>query len=323
MNGFVHDIDPLILDLFGFKVWYYGAAYAIGFLGIHLWLLWRRRELGWTHEEVLDLSILWASSVLIVGHLFDVFVYEWAYYREHPLHILTPWVGGYASHGVLLGALLGALLFATWRKKRFLVIADEVVIPAALFFGLGRIANFINGQINGTLTDVWWAVKFPGIEGFRHPVALYEALKNLAIIPILLLVRRHSVPGQGKLLAHFIFWYGFLRLFTDYFRTYGRQVLGIGTGQYYNLLMALIGFTLILWFSRRSGAEAAEGAGATDVGGAIEEAPGGSIGLWIRRVIFVALLLVSLTIPSSWTKAAELWLEGGAAAVSDSSSPAG
>jgi len=63
-------------------------------------------------------------------------------------------------------------------------MADEVVIPAAFFLGLGHIGDFINSQIYGYVTDVWWAVKFPDAEGCRHPVALYESLKNFALIPI-------------------------------------------------------------------------------------------------------------------------------------------
>ena len=72
--------------------------------------------------------------------------------------------------------------------------------------GLGRIGNFIDGQIVGAVTDVWWAVQFPDAEGFRHPVVLYDGMKNLLLMPYLLHVRRTN-PTPGAVAARFVFWY--------------------------------------------------------------------------------------------------------------------
>jgi phosphatidylglycerol:prolipoprotein diacylglycerol transferase len=284
-----------------FTVWdiplyYYGLAYTIGFLGVHVWLMLRRKQLGLTRSEVYDFSILFAVCVLVFGRIFEIAVYEWDYYREHMQYLFSYWRGGMASHGVLTGATVGTLLFCFLRKKRVFLIADEVVIPAAFFLGLGRIGNFINGQIFGWETNVWWGVKFPDAEGFRHPVALYESLKNFLIIPVLLIVKRITRPGQGLLLAHFVFWYGFLRLFSDYFRQYGGDILGIGTGQYYNIFMSLLGIGLIVW--RTKAKPAPEPAVPVDE---IRDA-GHGISLNVKRILFILLLLFCLCIPSSWTQ---------------------
>ena len=242
---FVHRLNPLMADLFGLRLCYYGLAYALGFAGIYGWFSHRRKVLGWTAEEVVELSICFAAAVLIFGRAFAITFYQWGYYSRHLGQLCSWWRGGMASHGVLIGGLMGPWIFCRLRRKRLLVVMDEIVIPAAVFLAMGRVANFINGAIIGTVTDAWWGVKFPSAEGFRHPVTLYESTKNLLLVPILLLVRRRHPPGRGKLLAHFILWWGFLRLFADVFREHGREFLGIGRGQYFNVLMAAGGLVLL------------------------------------------------------------------------------
>jgi phosphatidylglycerol:prolipoprotein diacylglycerol transferase len=246
----------------------------------------------------------------VFGRAFEIVVYEWEYYRTHLWELPSYWKGGMASHGVLLGAIVGIFLFRLLRHKSFLRIVDEVAIPAALLLALGRIGNFINGQICGSVTDVWWGVKFPDAEGFRHPVTLYESLKNLMIIPILLLVRRKWSCGEGKVFAHFVFWYGSLRLFTDYFREYGTEHLGIGTGQYFNLSMALAGVVLYLWFSRIHDARYVCGPKGNQQGhppattreDGVVGREASRTGLAIRMAALGAIVLFSTTIPSGWTQ---------------------
>ena len=110
--------------------------------------------------------------------------------------------------------------------------------------GAGRIGNFSDGQIVGSLTDVWWGVRFPDAAGVRHPVVLYDGAKNLLLIPYLLWVRRtNQTPGATA--ARFVFWYPFLRLFIDLFRDYPTHRLALGTGQTLNIVMSLVGVALL------------------------------------------------------------------------------
>ena len=289
---FIHNIDPTFASVQGVGLYYYGLAYAIGFLGIFVWMRMRRRELGWSLTDVYDFSILFSLGVLLIGRLFAVFVYHWDYYSEHVGELFSYWNGGMATHGVLLGGTGAVVLFCWLHHKSFLRLADEIVIPAAFFMALGRIGNFVNGQIAGTVTDVWWAVQFPNIEGFRHPVTLYEALKNFMLIPILFIVRRVHAPGRGIMTAHFVFWYGFLRIFADIYRDHGAHLFGIGRNQYFNALMALLGLTLMVVLARQK---------RRPKDGFQSIVTCGSERMWLRRIVFTAILLFSLVVRSAWT----------------------
>ncbi len=299
-SGFVHDLDPILFEAWGIEAYWYGLAYALGFLSVHVWMTLMRRRTGWGSDEVYALSITLTVCVLVGARAFEIVFYEWSYYAAHPGELLSWWHGGMASHGVLIGATLGMWLHSQRYRRRFLEVADRLMIPGALILTFGRIGNFINGEIVGYPTDVPWAVQFPGLDDFRHPVALYEAAKNLALVPILLWVARGTRAGEGKVLAHFVLWYGLLRLLTDHYRDYAGTFLGIGTGQYFNALMALLGVALLAWFSR-SGASALERTEPRAAGSNPGVASRPASLLW-SRVVFAALLLLCLGIPSGWTQ---------------------
>jgi phosphatidylglycerol:prolipoprotein diacylglycerol transferase len=156
LGPYVHDIDPILGKLTGFYLWWYGLGYTLGFLHLHLFFLRRRSQLGLTHRQVYTLSLLIIFGVLIGGRGIEVAFDEWPFYSEHPWLIPAFWLGGMASHGVLLGAALGAGTFALIYRTPFLRLADELVIPGTVLMGFGRIGNFIDGMIVGGLTDVPW-----------------------------------------------------------------------------------------------------------------------------------------------------------------------
>jgi len=293
---FVHRIDPVIADVAGLHLWWYGLSYSLGFLGIHLWFSRARRRLGLSLTEVYSITLHLAVGVLLGGRLVEVLCYEWDYYSRHPLHIPAYWLGGMATHGLLLGAVLGTLLLCWRRRRNFLWIADELSVPGAWIMGMGRLGNFIDGQIAGAVTHGWWGVQFPDLVGYRHPVVLYDGLKNLLLIPFLLWIRRRY-PYRGVVFAHFIFWYAFLRLFVDLFREYRVGVLGLGTGQIINLAMSLAGLGLLIWRYRIQSPRmnTAGSAPAADRSTS-------ALTLWIQRVFFGLLLFFCLTIPSDWTQ---------------------
>jgi phosphatidylglycerol:prolipoprotein diacylglycerol transferase len=294
---FIHSIDPVIGEVGGLYLWWYGLSYSLGFLGVFLWLRRTRKRLSMDMAQVYSLSILLASGVLVGGRLVEVVFYEWSYYGAHLRHIPAVWLGGMSTHGILLGAVIGTWLFCRRTGKGFLAVADGLAIPGAYIMGVGRIGNFIDGQIVGSITDVWWAVKFPDVEGFRHAVVLYDGLKNLLLIPLLLLIRR-ARPPRGVVLGHFLLWYGFLRIFVDFFREYRTDFLGFPPGQEFNVFMTLLGLTLVVLAYRRRRRHGSDEISA-------EPGPKAGRGVnasWVQRTVFVALLLSPLVIPSDWTQ---------------------
>jgi phosphatidylglycerol:prolipoprotein diacylglycerol transferase len=296
---YVHRIDPVFADLGVVYLWWYGLSYTLGFLHVHLWLQRRRTALQLSGREAQMLALWFAAGVLIGGRAVEVAFDEWPFYRAH-LHLVPAyWLGGMATHGLLAGAAASVALFALVYRKPFLRLADAVVIPGALLMGLGRIGNFIDGQIVGAVTDVPWAVKFPDADGFRHPVVLYDGMKNLLLIPYLLHVRRTN-PAPGAVAARFVFWYAFLRIFIDLFRDYPTHRLALGTGQTLNIVMAVLGVVLLVRSRlRRLGRIGRTALPDQAAGGAAhEDVPAAT---W-QRLAFAAILLFSLTIPSNWTQ---------------------
>ena len=287
---FVHDLRLEIGHVLGLPLYWYGAIYTVGFLGVFLWFSLRRRRLGWTAADVMELSVLMAIGILL-GGIFDILVYELDYYQAHPLEALSWWGGGMASHGVMLGGTIGAFVFTRLRHKPFLVTADELTVPAAFLMGIGRIGNFIEGGVIGSVTTMPWGVIFPGVDGPRHPVALYDGGKNLLLVPMLILVLRRWPAGRGVATGAFLFLYAALRFLIDFFRDYEGGWLGIGQGQYFNLIMAGIGLVVLVWSLWRK----TEGA-MTPVSPVPRRAP-----VWLT-LLFVVLCLYPLGIPTSWTQ---------------------
>ncbi|NJO54903.1 MAG: prolipoprotein diacylglyceryl transferase [Bacteroidales bacterium] len=187
--------DPVLVSVGPFAIRWYALAYIVGLLGG--WWLSRRlvanaRLWGGTspmQPSDLDDALLWiALGVILGGRLGFVLVYNFDYYSAHPLDALMVWRGGMSFHGGFLGAVLAMVLFARSRGISVWSLFDVVaaVVPIGLF--LGRIANFINGELWGRVADVPWAVIFPtGGPEPRHPSQLYQAgLEGLLLFAVLM-----------------------------------------------------------------------------------------------------------------------------------------
>lgn len=293
MSGpFIHNIDPIFGKIGGLYLWWYGLSYTLGFLGVFFWLRRKRDILTMDMKEVYDLTIILAIGVLVGGRGVEVIFYEWAYYGTHLWHIPAVWLGGMSTHGILLGGILGILLYCRVYRRNFFEIGDVLAIAAAYIMGVGRIGNFIDGQIVGSVTDGWWGVQFPDLDGYRHPVVLYDGIKNLLLIPFLILIRNTN-PPRGVITAHFILWYGFLRIFVDFFREYRTDFYGFPPGQEFNIFMTLIGAVMLFVFYKKKGTAylAAQHR---------QKKPGAP--LWPRRIVFALLLFIPTVIPSDWTQ---------------------
>jgi len=178
------------------------------------------------------------------GWLFEIIFYNPVYYFTYPLKMIAIWQGGLSFHGGLAGAFLAAYYFCKKRKIQFLELADIIVIPTALALALGRIGNFLNGELYGRITSLPWGVKFQNAEGFRHPSQLYESLKN-GIIFITLWKVKEIKRKPGFLFSIFLIMYGTLRFFVEFVREPEVMVSFLTMGQVLSIPMILIGIYLL------------------------------------------------------------------------------
>ena len=287
---FVHDIDPIIGTIGGVHLWWYGAGYSLGFLNAHLFLRRHRERLRLTLADVYELSFLIAAGVLIGGRALVTFRHEWEFYESHLALVPAVWLGGLATHGLIAGGFAGVLLFCVARRRAFRPIFDALAVPAALILGCGRIGNFIDGQIVGSVTSLPWGVDFPDTDGFRHPVVLYDGLKNFLVIPILIAVQRKGVP-PGRVAGLFVLLYAGLRIPIDFLRDYPTSFLFLPAGQMFNVLMALGGLALLVKNIILPPVDAP----ATR----IDLTPSGGRS---ARLAFAALVVLALVIPSDATR---------------------
>lgn len=241
----VHSINPVLINLGPVAIRYYGLVYFIGFLFLLLSLKKYavKHVKGLTSENSEEFVIYLIIGIIVGARAFEVLVYHPLFYLSNPARILMIWNGGLSFHGGLVGAVAAGILFCRRRKISFYELADIVITPVCLFLALGRIANFINAENIGIVASVSWCVVFPAAEGCRHPVQLYEALKNLFIMGVLMLLyknRKRLKLAEGSIFWLFWILYGTLRFIITFLREDAR-FLGLSIGQYLCVLMVIMG----------------------------------------------------------------------------------
>jgi len=214
-------IDPVIIQIGPLAIRWYGMMYLLGFLAAYFIVrhLARYRELELSTEDVSDLLFYGVIGVILGGRLGYTLFYNFAYYSEHPLRIFAVWEGGMSFHGGLLGVIVASLIFCIRKGLPILLMGDILVTAAPVGLGLGRIGNFINGELWGRVTDVPWGVVFPGAgPDPRHPSQLYEAfLEGLVLFSLLWLFNK-AKPRAGLTFFSFFVFYGTFRFFVEFFR---------------------------------------------------------------------------------------------------------
>ena len=208
----------------------------------------KKKGLDITKDDVTDLLFYLLIGVILGSRLFYVLVYNPKYFLAHPLDIFAIWHGGLSFHGGFIGSIVATLIFCKKKKVSFLELGDIIVIPLSIALALGRIGNFLNGELYGRVTNLPWAVKFKGAEGFRHPSQIYESLKNLFIFSVLWTLNKKNLP-KGYLFSIFILMYSSLRFFVEFVRVPDSQlgfiIFGLSMGQVLSVIMFIGGLVLL------------------------------------------------------------------------------
>lgn len=247
-------INPIALELGPLKVHWYGLMYLCAF--VFAWLLGRYRiKKGFfdiTLQRFEDLIFYGILGVILGGRLGYVFFYKPSFYFSHPIEIFSVWDGGMAFHGGLIGVILALIYFSHKEKKTLFQLGDFVAPLIPLGLAMGRIGNFINGELWGRKTDVAWGMIFPMSDGaVRHPSQLYQmALEGFSLFVILWFFSSKKRP-EGQVTSVFLMGYGIFRFLVEYTREpddyLGFLALGLSMGQWLSLPMILAGIVLYVW----------------------------------------------------------------------------
>jgi phosphatidylglycerol---prolipoprotein diacylglyceryl transferase len=238
---FVHDINPFLLNIGPFNIRYYGLIFALGILFSFLIFkyLAKKRKLPLKNKDYDELLVVGIIATIVGARLGSV-LSSINIYIADPIQVFAVWQGGMAFHGGFVGLVLAGLWFAKRKNISFYDFADILVIPAALALAFGRIANFINGEFYGTPTNLPWAVKFKYVEEFRHPVQLYESLKNFIAFGVLWYLRNKNLP-KGTLFWLFVTYYGLIRFVLEFIKDVPGIAFGLTWGQVWNIPMVVVG----------------------------------------------------------------------------------
>ena len=222
----VHNFDPVFIDFGIIEIRWYSLAYIFGILfgwwyGKRLIKKQLEKKLIdlYTHKYD-DLVTYIIIGVILGGRLGYVFFYNFNFYLENFFEIFKIWKGGMSFHGGFIGVALSILIFSKKNDLNYHIYFDNISAVAPIGLFLGRISNFINGELYGIQTQKPWGVVFPKIDGLiRHPSQIYEALLEgvlLFIILNLIILFRRNIPGLIS--GIFLISYGFFRIICENFR---------------------------------------------------------------------------------------------------------
>lgn len=251
-------IDPVAFSIGPVQVHWYGLMYLLGFLLAFAFARWRiwRYQLPWTAEEVGDLIFYGALGVIIGGRVGYMLFYDTHHFLTNPLSLFKLWEGGMSFHGGLLGVAVAMFLFARKVKKSFLQVTDFLAPLVPLGLAVGRIGNFINGELWGRASDMPWAMVFPAADSApRHPSQWYEFSLEGVFLFLLLWWYSAKPRPEGRVSALFLMGYAACRFLVEFFREPDKSLGFIAfdwltMGQLLSIPMFLAG--LILWLVMRS-----------------------------------------------------------------------
>ncbi len=254
---FYHNINPVLLEIGYFQIRYYGLFYALGFVIAYFLIIYfaKIKGLSITKDDAGDLLFYALIGDVVGARAAYVLFYNPVFYFKNPFEAIAIWHGGLSFHGGLIGIIAATWLFCKKKKIEFYDLADIIVIPAALALALGRIGNFMNGELYGRITSVSWCVDYSRNQfisslpdGCRHPSQIYESIKNIAIFCFLFSIKNKKYP-KGFMFWCFIASYGMLRTLVEFFRQPDEQVgfifNYITMGQLLSFPLFLIGMYMI------------------------------------------------------------------------------
>ena len=250
---YIHNINPIMFDLFSIKLYWYGFMYALSFIIIDYLIVTasKNKKIILSKDQAEKFTIVILIFAILGGRIGYILFYDFNYYSSNIIKVFYLWEGGMSFHGGLIGVAAGALYLANQNTLKFFEIADIVCLyaPIGLFFG--RVGNFINSELYGIKTSGSWGVVFPVIDSYpRHPSMLYEALLEGVILFVILFIINQKKVFVGIISGYFLLFYGIFRFFVEFVRLPDAHIGYIyydwvTMGQLLTIPMLIIGLILI------------------------------------------------------------------------------
>ena len=248
---FINNFDPVAFNFLSLEIKWYSIAYILGIvLG---WIYCKKKLIK--DKKILnlfdDLIAYIIFGIIIGGRLGYVLIYNLKYYLENISEVFMIWNGGMSFHGGLIGVIIATLLFSKKHKINTYIFLDLISLTAPIGIFFGRIANFINSELYGKETDVFWSVKFLAIDNIsRHPSQIYEAILEGVILFILLnyIVKKNIFSKAGVISSLFLIFYSIFRFLGEFFRVPDSQIgyiiFDLSLGQLISVIFLTLGIYL-------------------------------------------------------------------------------
>ena len=255
---FINNFDPVAFQIMSFEIRWYSLAYILGI--IIGWILCKKiliknPDINQKFDDYITFLII---GIILGGRLGYVLFYNLNYYTSNIVDIFKIWQGGMSFHGGLMGIIIASILFAKKNNQDTFIYTDLVslVAPIGIFFG--RLANFVNSELYGKVTDVPWAVTFIQVDNLsRHPSQLYEAIFEGVILFVLLLYFRNKnyLERPGLISGLFLIFYSIFRFCIEFFRVPDEQIgyliFNLSMGQIISLIFIIIG-SILFYFKNEN-----------------------------------------------------------------------
>ena len=253
---FINNLNPVALEIFSLKIHWYSLAYIFGIM--FGWIYCKKKLID--DKKILDLFDGLINyliiGIIVGGRVGYILIYNLNYYLANISEILMIWKGGMSFHGGLVGIVVSTFIFSKKNNVNAFIFLDLVALVAPIGIFLGRISNFINSELYGKESDIFWSVKFLAVdEVYRHPSQIYEAIFEGIVLFLILnyLYRKKVFINPGVISSIFLILYSVFRIIIEYFREpdiqLGYLIFNLTMGQIVSIIFLIFG--IYLFFKKK------------------------------------------------------------------------
>ena len=252
---FINNFDPVAFNIFTLEIRWYSLSYIFGI--IFGWIYCKKKLINnIEYQKQFDDYIFYLIiGIILGGRIGYIFIYNLGYYLNNPIEIFMIWQGGMSFHGALIGIIFATYIFSSKYKISTYYFLDLVALSSPIGIFFGRISNFVNSELYGRETDVFWSVKFILVDDLnRHPSQIYEALsEGLLLFIVLNFLIQRSGKKEGYVSSLFLIFYSIFRFLVEFTREPDEQLglifFDLSIGQLISLFVLFLG--ILLWRSKR------------------------------------------------------------------------